>query len=179
MTLDRRAVLAMALGLMLPGPAWAAAPAELEAILSQAPWVADGDSGRRHVYVVFAPWCPVCKVLYQRTRSGRGGVQLRWIAGGSRDDHTLNQNLNIVASRSLDVLGRVFQQAPMEDMSKDRGAVMRLAQSDKAIRDMARRIEFTGYPTLVFTDARGELRSIAGVPRDLDALFSQVGAFSD
>ncbi|TAN63496.1 MAG: hypothetical protein EPN20_09565 [Magnetospirillum sp.] len=177
MNLNRRAVLTMSLGMMLPIPARAAAPSELEILLSKAPWVGDGEPGRRHVYVVFAPWCPVCKLLFQRTRAARGGVQLRWVAGGSRDDHTLNQNLNVVGSRSLDVLTRVFQQSPVEDMSKDGAALVRLAMSEMTIKEMAKQINFIGYPTLVFTDGKGEVQSVAGVPGDLDALFARVGAF--
>ncbi|CAA7626046.1 hypothetical protein MCP1_510001 [Candidatus Terasakiella magnetica] len=68
---------------------------------------------RRHVYVVFAPWYPVCKLLFQRTRSARDGVQLRWVAGGNRDEHATNQNLNVLGSRSLDALSRVFRQEPL------------------------------------------------------------------
>ncbi|CAA7618629.1 exported hypothetical protein [Candidatus Terasakiella magnetica] len=177
MNLTRRAALAMTLGMALPIPAWASASSDMEALLSEAPWIGDGESSPRHIYVVYAPWCPVCKMLFQRTRSGRGGVQLRWIAGGARDDHTMNQNLNVVASRSLDTLTRVFRQEPMEDMSKNGSALIRLAMSAMAIKEMAKRIEFTGYPTLIFVNGRGELKSIAGVPGNLDAVFAAVGAW--
>jgi thiol-disulfide isomerase/thioredoxin len=177
MNLSRRATLAMSLGLLLPVPAFATPAAELETLLSEAPWIGDGESSRRHVYVVFAPWCPTCKLLFQRTRSARGGVQLRWVAGGNRDDRAINQNLNIVASRSLDALASVFRQEPMEDLTRNMPAVLRLTQSEMAIKEMAKRIEFIGYPTLIFVDGRGELKTIAGVPADLDAVFAQVGAW--
>lgn len=177
MNLSRRATLAMSLGLLLPVPAFATPAAELETLLSEAPWIGDGESSRRHVYVVFAPWCPTCKLLFQRTRSARGGVQLRWIAGGNRDDRAINQNLNIVAGRSLDALASVFRQEPMEDLTRNMPAVLRLTQSEMAIKEMAKRIEFIGYPTLIFVDGRGELKTIAGVPADLDAVFAQVGAW--
>ncbi len=177
MNIDRRAALAMGIGMLLPVPAFATPAAEMETLLAETPWVGDGEPSRRHVYVVFAPWCPVCKLLFQRTRSARGGVQLRWVAGGNRDDRAINQNLNIVSNRSLDALARVFRQEPMEDLTKDVPAVLRLTQSDMAVKEMAKRIEFIGYPTLIFVDGRGELKSIAGVPADLDAVFAQVGAW--
>lgn len=175
MTIDRRAVLTMSLGMLLPVPAFATPAAEMETVLSEAPWVGDGEPSRRHVYVVFAPWCTVCKLLFQRTRSARDGVQLRWVAGGSRDEHAMNQNLAVVGSRSLDTLARVFRQEPVEDMTKDMQAMLRLTLSEMQINEMAKRIKFIGYPTLIFADSRGELKSIAGVPADLDAVFAQVG----
>lgn len=175
MPIDRRAVLTMGLGLLLPIPAFASPAAEMETLLSAAPWVGDGETSRRHAYVVFAPWCPVCKLLFQRTRSARDGVQLRWIAGGNRDERAINQNLNVVRNRSLEALASVFRQDPLEDLTKDVPAVLRLTQSDMAIKEMAKRINFVGYPTLIFADGRGELQSIAGVPADLDAVFAQVG----
>ncbi|OAN46102.1 hypothetical protein A6A04_20760 [Paramagnetospirillum marisnigri] len=175
MNIDRRAALAMGLGMLLPVPAFASPTAEMETLLAETPWVGDGEPSRRHVYVVFAPWCPVCKLLFQRTRSARDGVQLRWVAGGNRDDHAINQNLNVVSDRSLDALARVFRQEAMEDLTKNLPAVLRLTQSDMAIKEMAKRINFIGYPTLIFADSRGELQSIAGVPADLDAVFAQVG----
>ncbi|WP_146747807.1 thioredoxin fold domain-containing protein [Paramagnetospirillum kuznetsovii] len=177
MNIDRRAILAMGLGMLLPVPAFASPAAEMEALLSESPWVGDGEPSRRHVYVVFAPWCPVCKQLFQRTRSTRGGVQLRWIAGGNRDEHAINQNLTVVSNRSLEALARVFRQEPVGDLTKDGPAVLRLTQSEMAIKQMAKRINFVGYPTLIFADGQGELKSIAGVPADLDAVFAQVGAW--
>ncbi len=175
MNIDRRSVLAMGLGMLLPVPALASPAAEMDTLLSEAPWVGDGEPSRRHVYVVFAPWCPTCKLLFQRTRSARGGVQLRWVAGGSRDERAINQNLSIVSKRSLDALAGVFRQEPVEDMTKDVQAVLRLTLSEMQIKEMAKRIKFIGYPTLIFADSRGELQSIAGVPADLDAVFAQVG----
>lgn len=175
MNIDRRAVLAMGLGMLLPVPAFASPAAEMETLLSETPWIGDGEASRRHIYVVFAPWCPVCKLLFQRTRSARDGVQLRWVAGGNRDERAINQNLNIVRNRSLEALASVFRQDLVEDMTKDLPAVLRLTQSEMAIKEMAKRIEFVGYPTLTFVNGRGELRSIAGVPADLDAVFAQVG----
>lgn len=177
MNLNRRSALALALGLgmTLPVKGLSASSPDLESLLSQAPWIGDGATSRRHAYVLFAPWCPFCKTLFQRTRAARDGIQLRWVAGGSRDETSRNRNLAIVGTRSLEVLSRVFRQEPVDDYRADSAAAARLAQSEATIREVAKQIEFIGYPTLVFTDARGLAKSIGGVPDDLDAVFAQVG----
>jgi hypothetical protein len=181
MEIRRREILALGLGLLLPLPAFAEpviqGKAALEALF-QAPWIADGAASQRHAYVVFAPWCPVCKLLFQRTRGARDGVQLRWVAGGSRDDRAINQNLNVLSNRSLDMLTRIFLQpgAEIADLQKNTQALLTLVRSEGAIKTIAPMVNLTGYPTLIFPDRGGGVHAIAGVPHDLDALFAQVGS---
>ncbi len=181
MTINRRKALALGLGMMLSFPALASETApenEVLNALSQAPWIGDGPRSKRYVYVVYAPWCPVCKLLYQRTREGRLDIQLRWVASGSRNDRAINQNLNAVSSRSLGMLARIFLQpdAEIEDLQQNTQALMALALSEATVKTIAPKINLTGYPTLIFVDRKGALQVIAGVPRDLDGVFAQVGA---
>jgi hypothetical protein len=186
MGISRRGILTLGLGMLLPLRAMAEPVSQgpisqgkdvLDA-LSLAPWIADGAESRRHAYVVFAPWCPVCKILFQRTRGARDGVQLRWVAGGSRDDRSTNQNLNVVSNRSLDMLTRIFLEpgAEIADLQKNTQALLTLVRSEGAIKTVAPKINLTGYPTLIFADRGGRVQAIAGVPHDLDALFAQVGS---
>ncbi|MGE5504645.1 MAG: hypothetical protein ACM31L_09505 [Actinomycetota bacterium] len=181
MDINRRGMLALGLGMVLRLPAAAEPVTQGNGVLdalAQTPWIADGKPSRRHVYVVFAPWCPVCKLLFQRTRGARDGVQLRWVAGGSRDDRSINQNLNAVSARSLDMLTRIFLQpgAEFEDLQKNTQAVFSLIRSEGTIKTIAPLVNLTGYPTLIFPDRGGGIQAISGLPRDLDALFALVGS---
>ena len=181
MEFNRREALALGLAMMLPVPALSEQVAPGDDVLSTlsfVPWIGDGPTSRRHVYVVFAPWCPVCKVLFQRTRGDRDGVQLRWVASGSRDDRAINQNLNAVTSRSLDMLTRIFLQpeAEIEDLQTNTQALLALALSEGTVKTIKPKINLTGYPTLIFPDGRGGTHVITGVQKDLGTMFLQVGA---
>lgn len=182
MKISRRKAMGLGLAMMLPFPAFASqtTPADQEVLnaLSMAPWIGDGPRSHRHVYVVYAPWCPVCKLLFQRTRENRADIQLRWIASGSRDDRAINQNLNAVFNRSLGMLSRIFLQpeAEIEDLHKNTQALMALALSEGTVKSIAPKINLTGYPTLIFVDRNGAMQVIAGVPKDLDVVFAMVGA---
>ncbi|CAA7626048.1 exported hypothetical protein [Candidatus Terasakiella magnetica] len=43
MNIDRRAALTMALGMLLPVPAFASPAAEMETLLSETPWIGDAE----------------------------------------------------------------------------------------------------------------------------------------
>jgi thiol-disulfide isomerase/thioredoxin len=180
MKLSRRTALASGLAAFLPIPCLAAAQdatARIDAILSHAPWIADGRPSQRYVYVLFAPWCPYCKVLFVETRRGHDSIQFRWIAGGSRDAMSMNQNLNAVSRRSTDVLAGIFRHATLDNLLSDDTAKALLARSESTIEEISARLSVTGYPTLIFADRRGEVRTLGGVPDDLDEFFARVGVF--
>jgi hypothetical protein len=64
-------------------------------------WIPDGSPWRNHIYVISAPWCPVCKRFFNQTRSLVSRVQLRWIPAGSVDGKWRVFNAQLALSRDV------------------------------------------------------------------------------
>lgn len=47
--------------------------------LDEAAWIGDGPPSDRHVYVLFATDCRWSRALFEQTRAGHDGLQLRWL----------------------------------------------------------------------------------------------------
>jgi hypothetical protein len=71
-------------------------------------WIPDGSLWQKHAYVIFAPWCPVCKALFHDSRSLVSQLQLRWIPAGSRKGRWRDYNAVLGRSRDEKALAQPF-----------------------------------------------------------------------
>ncbi len=139
----------------------------LLALLDDAAWIADGTASDRHIYVVASTDCGYCARLYEDSRSGRDGVQLRWLLLGTRAGGAGA----LLAADDAALLGEVFagQPAPAGDPAGD--ALLDVNAWLPGLLGL----DLTVTPTFVFQGRTG-LRVVSGLGDGLAGLLPQVQA---
>jgi hypothetical protein len=141
---------------------------DLLAALYDLSWVADGRSDAHQAYVIYAPWCPVCKHLYRVSRSLVGNLQLRWVPSGTRDERSRMNNERIATSRDHRQLDQLFSTGDASG-SGNRFAVdfnESVIYAETGAINGVLGSQY-GYPTVVYRTAGG-VRAFAGVPEDFE-----------
>lgn len=169
---DRRTFIAGLIASSLPGQrAWSdsSAPNVISTVYDLA-WIPDGNSRQRCAYVIFAPWCPVCKDLYRASRSWENDVQLRWIPSGTLDQRSLAHNATLASSRSLQALNQLFTTGSLPSPRIDSQFSIDLNEGvifslEKAITKITGRPY--AYPTVIYESATGPA-GFAGLPQDAE-----------
>jgi len=179
--LTRRQILpiaaaAVALPSLWRGAAAATGEAPLVDSLFNLAWIADGSPWQKHLYVLFAPWCPYCKALFHDSRGLVSGLQIRWIPAGSRDEKSRKYNVALARSRDVKVLNELFTTGAIADVtvpsfdSIDLNEGVIFSQSQELDRLIGRSY---GFPTLVYPGKDG-IVAMSGAPDDVGTLLKDV-----
>lgn len=143
--------------------------AELEEawrLLEQADWIAEGAAAPdRIIYIFTDPQCPYCHLLWQKARGYLDGtVQLRHIIVGIMHSSSREQAARIYAAKE-----------PLQLLQSGMGGVQLAAAgavAEKFYRPVERNNQLMQQlavhvtPTLLYRDATGQIRMMAGLPDD-------------
>lgn len=143
--------------------------------LQQSTWIKDGaDDAARIVYVFNDVNCPYCHTFWQQARPWveSGKVQLRHIMVGVIRPSSKAQAASILNAPNRDELFKQYNQ------SSGKMKIKEMAKLPQALSDQldhnAQLMEKYGFyatPALVWKDAKGQIKSQQGAPKDLKAVF--------
>jgi thiol-disulfide isomerase/thioredoxin len=156
--------------------------AELLAALDNGLWIADGKPSEKQIYVLAAPWCGVCRSLYQRAGRYNDRVQFRWIEIEAKDQSAEDSVAEAATRRDVSVLQRIYETKeapPRSDPGIRENAVRCNLAVERATEDILKRLarargeDENGLPTLIWLTKDGVSISV-GVPQRLDRLVNSV-----
>lgn len=154
--------------------------AEILNILHELNWIPDGKNNSRVVYIIAAPWCPVSKALYDKTRLLTGDIQFRWVMVGANDNNSSLINRSLSFTRDQKKLNSLFTTGSVPQIN-DNTAV----EADKinilgfdVIKLSLDKLygKTTGYPTLVFYNGSG-ISVFSGIPSNLNTVLEKAKHF--
>jgi thiol-disulfide isomerase/thioredoxin len=160
--------------------------AELLAALDNSIWVADGTAAEKQIYVIAAPWCPVCRELYQRSRGLAKQVQFRWVEMDPRDAKSADYLAEAASGENSGVLEHMYvsKRQPPHAEARFRDNVIRYnflvsAAIDSIVNDLLRAQQpqnpEQGFPTLIWL-SEGGVRVQSGLSESLDPVVRSVVA---
>ncbi|MFY9641591.1 MAG: hypothetical protein WAK07_11940 [Rhodomicrobium sp.] len=182
----RAAFIALMLGasMIAAGPARAQgivySDPELLAALENSYWIALSESHPKKIYVLAAPWCPICRQLHKTLREEPSDIEYRFILTAPRSQSDRVKIGHAAFSRTAAALDEVY----------GRGVdVQRIATPAETFADglndalwtalnpalQARSAQPIGLPLLVFPSA-GRVRVVAGIPPNFAALSAAADA---
>lgn len=146
-------------------------------------WTSDGKPSARHLYVLYAPWCPASKQLFLTTRDKPDDVEIRWVPVGAGPDEVSRNQVDFLArSRTFGSLEKAmakgglaapkrasenvasYQESAMSAVSDVVGTKPKVfAQGDGSMSKPVTERTVIGYPTLVWMGPEG-LRVLSGAP---------------
>lgn len=152
-------------------------------------WTSDGKPSARHLYVLYAPWCPASKQLFMSTRDMPDDVEIRWLpVGGGPDEASRNRVDLLARSRSLGNLERALAKGSLSAPARGSESVVSYQETAmSAVSDLVKAkprvvvkgagavskpvTETTtlGYPTIVWMGDDG-LHIRSGAPSRADFL---------
>jgi len=178
--ITRRDLLPMAAAALVlsgePGTAGAALDPPVTDALYNLAWIPDGTPWQKHIYIISAPWCPVCKRFFNETRDLVSGVQLRWIPAGTFDGKWRVYNAVLARSRDIRRLTELYTTGGIADAhatqfdSIDLNEGVIFTQSEELERLLG---EHWGFPTLVYRTGDGT-GAFTGIPNDIAKLVETV-----
>jgi hypothetical protein len=156
--------------------------AELLAALESSYWIAASGPHPKKVYVLAAPWCPVCRQLHKTLSQQSPDIEYRFILTAPRSQSDRAKIGHAAFSRAPAALDEVYGRGadaqgpgtPAEAYADGLNDALWTAINPSL---QARSAQPIGLPVLVFSSA-GRLRMIAGMPSasGLAALSSSVDA---
>ncbi len=182
----RPAFIALMLGAwtIAAGPAQAQglaySDAELLAALENSYWIAMSAPRPKQVYVLAAPWCPICRRLHQTLTEQPSDVEYRFVLTAPRSQSDRVMIGHAAFSRSAAALDDVYGRGadiqrsatPAETFADGLNDALWTALNASL---QARSDRPIGLPLLVFLSS-GRLRVLAGMPPDFAALSAAADA---
>ena len=155
---------------------------ELLAALESSYWIAVSGPHPKKVYVLAAPWCPVCRQLHKTLSPASPDIEYRFVltAPRSQADRSENWTCRLLAGahgsrRGLWPWSRwQGPGTPAETYADGLNDALWTAINPSL---QARSAQPIGLPVLVFPSS-GRLRVVAGMPHDLAALSASVDAMN-
>jgi len=131
--------------------------------LENSPWIATG-KGDKPLYMLWAPWCPICRSVMQDVAKGSlDDVEIRWIGAGSRNGEQRAAVASVVKLNSSDALRNVLLGQPVAEARLAQGYVDRVNASDLMFAALSMQKKARGYPTFAYFDGK-EVRIESGNP---------------
>jgi len=154
--------------------------AELLAALENSYWIAVSAPGPKKVYVLAAPWCPICRQLHKALSEHAFNAEYRFILTAPRSQSDRVKIGHAAFSRAAAALDEIYGRgadgqwaaAPAETYADGFNDALWTAINPAL---QARSAQPIGLPLLVFSSS-GRLRVLAGMPSDLAALSASVDA---
>lgn len=144
--------------------------------LEKSAWIQDGDSNAKKIIYVFNdPNCPYCHTFWKQARPfvESGKVQLRHILVGVIRPSSKGQAATILNSANP---AEVFKQ---HNLSNGKNKLVELKNMPK---DLSEKIDnnnklmdkygFYATPAMIWKDAKGEIQSQQGAPKDINKLLN-------
>lgn len=142
--------------------------------LEQTTWIQDGKKDAAKIVYVFTDVnCPYCHTFWQKARPwvDSGKVQFRHIMVGVIRENSKGQAATILASSNPEEAFKQFNLANGKNQIKDMASIPQ-ALSDK-LNHNAETMEKYGFyatPAIVWKNAKGEIESQQGMPKDLNVI---------
>ena len=155
---------------------------ELLAALESSYWIAVPGPHPKKVYVLAAPWCPVCRQLHKTLSQASPDIEYRFVLTAPRSQSDRAKIGRAAFSRAPAALDEVYGRGtagqapgtPAETYADGLNDALWTAISPSL---QARSAQALGLPVLVFPSS-GRLRVVAGMPPDLAALSASVDPMS-
>ncbi|MGO9173931.1 MAG: hypothetical protein ACLP7P_18480 [Rhodomicrobium sp.] len=156
--------------------------AELLAALENSYWIALSEPRPKKIYVLAAPWCPVCRQLHKTLSAQSSDVEYRFILTAPRSPSDRVKIGQAAFSRAAAALDEVYSRGTDAGRKATPAGTFADGLNDAlwtAINPslQARLGQPIGLPVLVFLSS-GHLRAVAGLPSDLAALAASVDAMN-
>lgn len=142
--------------------------------LEQTTWIQDGHKDAKKIVYVFSDVnCPYCHTFWQKARPwvDSGKVQLRHIMVGVIRENSKGQAATILASANPEELFKQFNLANGKNNIKTMTNISQ-ALSTKLDHnaEIMEKYGFYATPAIVWKNAKGEIDSQQGMPKDLKAI---------
>ena len=143
-------------------------------------YVRDGVSSRV-LYVIYAPWSPACRNLYEATRNREQDVELRWVPVAPNGDDAAAYLVDACFTLAPSSLKAAFEkQRVMNDASKafrQNAGIYQTYTTDAIGHAYTKVLKHApGYPFLIGRKVGGPFIYYEGIPRDIDKFLSQVSS---
>lgn len=141
--------------------------------LQSASWVAEGNpQAKRIVYTFVDTRCPYCHHLWKRSQPWleKGNVQVRNILVGVIRAESLPEAAAILDADDPTAAWteneRNYGHNPPPKQNSSTAAIEKV----RANTELMTRLGFTGTPSLIWKDGKGQIHTLRGLPRDPQAL---------
>lgn len=140
--------------------------------LNNMSWIPDGPENSKYVYIIAAPWCPICKMLYEQTRGLNTKVQFRWIMSGGRDSNSKLINEVLSFTRDPELLKKYYTTGVIAGNKNDVSWI--IAESNMvSVGSIKPGLRYSGFPAIIFFNGQN-LTVFNGVPAQLSTALDNV-----
>lgn len=147
---------------------------EVWAGLEKSAWIQDGDvKAPRIIYVFSDPNCPYCQTFWEKARPAvkAGKVQLRHIQVAVIRPESKGQAATILGASNPEKVFEEYNLAKGKKKLKTMDPIP--AAIEKKLdhnQELMTKYQFYATPSMIWRNAKGELQSTQGVPKNIDDL---------